>query len=134
MLATTRADQSFSSIGYLISASSLVSLTRKTRLRPLIMLVSLTPTSLADVVFTFPSRGETLSASEPIKVRWEESGLFPQFEMLESYRLFLCTGSNSTDDMITVNTLLFDGQFTGDDELNVTIDPGISPQLDGSLL
>jgi hypothetical protein len=118
-------------ISFLLALRTLV---LKMHLSSLIAFAFSFPLSLADIDFISPSRGQTLSANEPIKIWWGESGLFPKVMMLETYQLFLCTGGNAAENMLTVAPLVLDGQFTESDRLNVTISQHINPNLDGNLL
>src|SRR5271156_2838217 len=57
------------------------------------LLATLVPCVFADVKFTSPAAGATVSGPT-ISIEWEESGNPPEIADLASYQLFLCAGGN----------------------------------------
>jgi hypothetical protein len=57
------------------------------------LLATLVPCVFADVKFTSPAAGATVSGPT-ISIEWEESGNPPKIADLASYQLFLCAGGN----------------------------------------
>jgi hypothetical protein len=85
----------------------------------LLLLGSIVPSVFADVQFTVPAAGLTYPGGTSITVSWTESQTAPLLTALDTYTLFLCTGSN------TAPTQLMDfggvGTFTAGSSTAVTI-------------
>ena len=60
-----------------------------------------TPLALADVEFTYPLAGASISPGE-ITVKWEESGKAPAISQLESYVLTLVVGGNEESNAVRI--------------------------------
>ena len=61
---------------------------------PLLLLLAISPFTLADVKFTSPAAGASIPGGTALRVQWEDSGYAPSISDLKSYQLFLCAGSN----------------------------------------
>lgn len=48
----------------------------------------------ADVLITYPAGGEVLSGLNEYTVTWTESNVIPLISDLDSYKIFLCAGTN----------------------------------------
>ena len=70
--------------------------------RLLALLAAITPFTLADVEFTSPAAGATLTGGGSISIEWQDSGNAPSISDLTTYQLFLCAGGN--DDTTFVST------------------------------
>lgn len=59
---------------------------------------------LADVQFVTPEAGAVLdaggSAQITIDVEWEDSGISPSLDDLDTYQIFLCGGGNGPTDRV----------------------------------
>lgn len=63
------------------------------------LLVTLVPRVFADVKFTSPAAGATVSGPT-ISIEWEESGNLPKIADFASYQLFLCAGGNDQSSFV----------------------------------
>ena len=63
-------------------------------IRLFLLLAAVAPYALADVEFTSPAAGATLTGGSTIKVAWKDSGSDPPLSDLQGYSLFLCAGGN----------------------------------------
>jgi hypothetical protein len=63
------------------------------------LLATLVPCVFADVKFTSPAAGATVSGPT-ISIEWEESGNPPAITDLASYQLFLCAGGNDPSSFV----------------------------------
>lgn len=63
-------------------------------LRPYWLLAAALPIALADVKFTLPTAGATVTGGT-ISIKWEDSGSSPSISDLTGYQLFLCAGGNA---------------------------------------
>ena len=63
------------------------------------LLATLVPYVLADVKFTSPAAGSSISGPS-ISISWEESGTTPKIADLASYQLFLCAGGNDETNFV----------------------------------
>jgi hypothetical protein len=63
------------------------------------LLAILVPCVFADVKFTSPAAGATVSGPT-ISIEWEESGDAPKIADLASYQLFLCAGGNDQSSFV----------------------------------
>lgn len=73
------------------------------RLRFLALLATLAPFAFADVEFTGPAAGDTITVgvqAASITVKWKESGDSPPITDLLSYDLFLCAGGNAEGEWV----------------------------------
>lgn len=79
-------------------------------LRCFLVALTLTSYALADVKFTAPPAGSTITGTT-ISMTWEESGDSPPISELASYQIFLCAGGNTAADYIPLATLVATGDF-----------------------
>jgi hypothetical protein len=63
------------------------------------LLATLVPFVFADVKFTSPAAGVTVTGPT-ISISWEESGTSPKISDLASYQLFLCAGGNDVSNYV----------------------------------
>lgn len=66
------------------------------------LLAAVAPYAFADIEFTSPSAGATVSGGSTIKVQWKDSGISPALKDLQSYQLFLCAGGNDEKSFVRV--------------------------------
>ncbi|KAI9803295.1 MAG: hypothetical protein M1825_002086 [Sarcosagium campestre] len=91
-------------------------------LRKSILLVALSPLCLADILFTRPQAGASLSARSPITLEWRDSGEAPSLSDLKYYTLAICAGTE--EDPTILATLKNDAKFDSkSNSLSITIDP-----------
>ena len=69
---------------------------------PLALLSTLTPFVNADVKFTSPSAGATVTGGSAITIEWTDSGDSPAITDLASYELFLCAGGNDATSYVSM--------------------------------
>lgn len=69
-------------------------------LRLLFTLTALLPLVYADVKFTTPAAGASISGTT-INVAWADSGVSPPLSDLETYQLFLCAGGNDPSTIVS---------------------------------
>ena len=55
---------------------------------------------LADVLFTSPKAGASLTGGDVIKIEWKESGDPPLLATFLNYQLFLCAGGNEAGSFV----------------------------------
>lgn len=82
------------------------------RLRFLALLAAFAPLGFADVEFTGPAAGDTITVgvqAASITIKWKESGDAPPITDLLSYDLFLCAGGNEEGEWVGLS-----GGFTAD--------------------
>lgn len=82
------------------------------QLRFLALLATLAPLAFADVEFTGPAAGDTITVgvqSATITIKWKDSGSAPPITDLVSYDLFLCAGGNAEGEWVRTS-----GGFTAD--------------------
>jgi hypothetical protein len=65
------------------------------------LLATLVPFVSADVKFTSPAAGATVTGPT-ISISWEESGTSPHISDLASYQLFLCAGGNDASNYVNL--------------------------------
>lgn len=63
------------------------------------LVAALAPSVLADVQFTSPAAGATVSGPT-ISISWQDSGTLPKISDLTSYQLFLCAGGNDATNYV----------------------------------
>lgn len=68
-------------------------------------LAVVTPLVLADVKFTSPAAGASLSAENPIVVTWTESGDEPPLSSLTTYTVYLCAGGNDAPSQVMTTSV-----------------------------
>lgn len=93
-------------------------------LRCLPLLVALIPCVVADVKFTGPPAGSTITGTT-ISMKWEESGDSPPISELASYQIFLCAGGNTATDYIPLTTLVTTGNFAKGNSASATFTVGL---------
>ena len=81
--------------------------------------------ALADVKFTSPSGGSSVTGGQPLKVQWKDSGDDPPLKDLQTYQLFLCAGGNDPDNFIQLAPLAEKGQFSAGNSVSGTVSTGI---------
>lgn len=59
-----------------------------------LLLLAISPFTIADVEFTSPAAGASVPGGTVITVQWKDSGDAPSISDLKSYQLFLCAGGN----------------------------------------
>ncbi|KAI9675377.1 MAG: hypothetical protein M1817_001281 [Caeruleum heppii] len=94
-----------------------------TLLRHALLLGVLAPLTLADVEFTSPAPGASLSGGSTIAVEWKDSGDPPSIKDLQSYSLFLCAGGN--ENPIQLAAITDQGAFTRGNKASGTIQAGL---------
>jgi hypothetical protein len=62
-------------------------------LRTLMLLATLLPFAFADVEFTSPSGGDSISGLK-LDIEWKDSGDEPKISEMATYQMFLCAGGN----------------------------------------
>ncbi|MCJ1277317.1 hypothetical protein MMC21_005129 [Puttea exsequens] len=80
-------------------------------LRLLSLIAAVAPYTLADIQFTSPSAGSTVTGGQTLKVSWKDSGDKPPMSDLSSYQLFLCAGGNDADSFIQLAPVQSKGTF-----------------------
>ena len=63
------------------------------------LLAAALPYALADVEFTSPAAGVTLTGPT-LSIKWKDSGSSPAISDLVSYQLFLCAGGNEDSNYV----------------------------------
>ncbi|KAF2180633.1 beta-1,6-glucan boisynthesis protein-like protein [Zopfia rhizophila CBS 207.26] len=66
----------------------------------------------ADVEFTSPKAGASLTGGTAIEVEWKDSGEDPSLTDLTTYELFLCAGGNDAASIVQLAAITTSGQFT----------------------
>ncbi|KAF2469640.1 beta-1,6-glucan boisynthesis protein-like protein [Lindgomyces ingoldianus] len=66
----------------------------------------------ADVQFTSPKAGDTLTGGTAIVVEWKDSGDAPSISDLTTYQLFLCAGGNDEASIVQLVAITTSGTFT----------------------
>ncbi|KAL8948554.1 MAG: hypothetical protein Q9222_005263 [Ikaeria aurantiellina] len=84
-----------------------------------LLLASLFPLAFADVKFTSPAAGTTLTAGKPIVANWKDSGDGTALTDLKTYTLFLCAGGDDADSILApINA---NGQFSTGNTASATV-------------
>jgi len=94
----------------------------------LLLLAASAPFAFADVEFTTPAAGATLTAGGTIAVAWKDSGDAPSISDLSTYQLFLCAGGNDDDNFIQLTQLTGGtaaGSFSAGNSLSATVSAGV---------
>lgn len=86
--------------------------------------LALIPYALADVKFTAPPAGSTITGTT-ISITWEESGVSPPISELASYQIFLCAGGNTATDFIPLTTLVTTGDFAKGNAVSASFTVGL---------
>ena len=68
-------------------------------LRTLTVLAALLSYALADIEFTSPDAGQSVSGAT-IDIKWKDSGDEPKISELATYQMFLCAGGNEESDYV----------------------------------
>lgn len=93
-------------------------------LRCLALLAALVPYVFADVEFTSPAAGVTVTG-DSLSIAWKESGDSPPITELASYQIFLCAGGNTATDYIPLSTIVANGLFTKGNSVTATFTLGL---------
>lgn len=72
---------------------------------PLALFATLAPLVSADIQFTSPAAGTTLTGGSALVIEWKDSGESPALADLTTYELFLFAGGNEDAEMVS-NRLL----------------------------
>jgi hypothetical protein len=64
------------------------------------LLATLVPSIFADVQFTSPAAGDTVTLPT-ISISWDDSGTSPPISDFASYQLFLCAGGNDASNYVS---------------------------------
>ena len=68
-------------------------------IRTLALLAALLPFALADVDFTSPDAGQSISGLT-LDIKWKDSGDEPKLSELATYQMFLCAGGNDATEYV----------------------------------
>jgi hypothetical protein len=90
--------------------------------------LALIPYVLADVKFTAPPAGSTITGTT-ISITWEESGVSPPISELASYQIFLCAGGNTATDYIPLTTLVTTGDFAKGNAVSASFTVGLGADV-----
>ena len=69
--------------------------------RLLLLLAAVAPYTLADVEFTSPAAGATVTGGSTLDVEWKDSGTSPPISSFSTYQLFLCAGGNDAGSFVS---------------------------------
>ncbi|OCK76099.1 hypothetical protein K432DRAFT_408445 [Lepidopterella palustris CBS 459.81] len=94
-------------------------------LKLLALLAAITPIAFADVEFTSPKAGATLTGGGSITVEWKDSNNAPLLTDLTSYSLFLCAGGNDDTTFIQLTAITTSGMFAAGNQAMGTIGVGV---------
>lgn len=78
---------------------------------PLSLLTTVLQFASADVKFTSPAAGATLTGGGAITVTWQDSGVAPSISDFSTYSLFLCAGGNDASSIIQLAAVTTTGSF-----------------------
>ncbi|KAM3419872.1 hypothetical protein BST61_g3201 [Cercospora zeina] len=102
------------------------------RLSTLLSLTALfATTALADVKFTTPAAGATISAGS-ISIKWDDSGNTPRLSDLTTYQIQLMQGGNDDGTSVALAVLSAKGAHSAGTSAVGTIDPTISGNVKNS--
>ncbi|KAG8630907.1 hypothetical protein KVT40_000047 [Elsinoe batatas] len=90
-----------------------------------LLLASLVSLIQADVRFTTPAAGATLTGGGAIQVQWTDSGSAPALSTFASYQLFLMAGGNDGPSMIQLAVIVPNGLYTTGNVAQGVVQPGI---------
>ena len=93
-----------------------------------LLATTIIPYAFADVEFTSPAAGVTVSGPT-ISIQWQDSGSSPPISDLVSYQLFLCAGGNAATDFIQLATLVPTGKFTDGNSASGDITAGLGASV-----
>lgn len=65
----------------------------------------------ADIEFTSPAAGMTLTGGGAITITWQDSGIAPSLSDLSTYSLYLCAGGNDPSTIVQLATVTTQGSF-----------------------
>lgn len=74
-------------------------------IRVLPILAPLLSLALADVEFTSPRAGQSISGTT-LQIQWKDSGETPAIEDLATYQMFLCAGGNEETEYVRQNNAM----------------------------
>ncbi|KAI9756310.1 MAG: hypothetical protein M4579_003902 [Chaenotheca gracillima] len=89
----------------------------------LCFLAVIIPFASADVQFTSPAAGASVAGGNTVTVQWKDSGDTPKLAQLQSYQLFLMSGSN--DEPYQLASITDQGQFSKGNKASGTIQIGV---------
>jgi len=95
------------------------------RLGLLTFLSTLVSVALADVQFTKPAAGASLTGGSTISIAWKESGTSPAISTFLSYQLFLMAGGNTATNSIQLAVLVASGNFAQGNTATAAISVGL---------
>lgn len=78
---------------------------------PLALVLSLLSFASADVEFTSPAAGTTLTGGGAITITWQDSGVAPPLSDLSTFSLYLCAGGNDESTIIQLAPVTTQGSF-----------------------
>jgi hypothetical protein len=79
----------------------------------------------ADVKFTGPAAGDTITGGGVLSVKWRDSGESPAITDLLSYQLFLCAGGNTDTSFIQLAPIVTTGQFSTGNAASGVVQAGL---------
>ena len=100
-------------------------------LRCLTLLAAVASYVVADVKFTAPAAGSTITGTT-LSMEWEESGSSPPITDLASYQVFLCAGGNTASDFIPLTTLVTTGDFKKGNAVSATFTTGLGADTENA--
>jgi len=92
---------------------------------PLSLLFTVLQFASADVKFTSPAAGDTLTGGGAITITWQDSGAAPSISDLSTYQLFLCAGGNAAGTFIQLAAVTTSGSFANGNTAEGTFAAGL---------
>ncbi|KAL8806750.1 MAG: hypothetical protein Q9182_001148 [Xanthomendoza sp. 2 TL-2023] len=86
-----------------------------------LLVLTILQLTVANVQFTSPAAGTTLTAGKPITAKWKDSGDGTALTDLTTYTLFLCAGGNDDASFINLAPINANGQFSTGNEASATV-------------
>ncbi|KAL8682305.1 MAG: hypothetical protein Q9224_005670 [Gallowayella concinna] len=86
-----------------------------------LLVATILQVTVADIQFTSPAAGTTLTAGKPITAKWKDSGDGTALTDLTTYTLFLCAGGNDVASIIQLAPINANGQFSAGNEASATV-------------
>lgn len=100
-------------------------------LRLICLLANIIPFAFADVAFTSPAAGASITGTT-ISIAWQDSGTAPALTDLSSYQIFLCGGGNTDNTYTQLVTLVSQGDFTTGSTAQGTITLGLGAPIENA--
>lgn len=91
----------------------------------LLLLAAVAPYTFADVEFTAPAAGATVTGGSTLDVEWKESGTSPPITSFSTYQLFLCAGGNDAGSFLPLIPLSTNGEYSAGNSAAGTVQVGI---------